>query len=724
MRHSTLALKNLLKSALVFVFAGLLNISHAAGLLTPVDASYKSLEIRDHLVDVTIQDGFVITNVDQVFTNPNPVDLEAVYSFPIPDQAAVSNLMVWIDGQPITGEVVEKQRAREIYEQERQAGRDAGITEQKGFRRFETSVSPVRANSNTRVKIQYLQPARLDTGIGRYVYPLEEGGTDENKLSFWTATESVQELFRFELTLRSGFPVDAVRLPGIADAVVSQVSDREWTVLIERRGGVSQISTPSGSESDEHTVVQELTEGLGLETEENILPPTPTQGNSVSDLTRDLVVYWRLAPNTPGSLEMTAYREPGKSKGTFMMVMSPGDDLAHIEEGRDWVFVLDVSGSMGGKYATLADGVRRAMTKMRPGDRFRLITFNNNARELTPGWVGFSESSVQEFSSVVSSVQPGGGTNLYAGLEKAVRALDKDRTAGIVLVSDGVANVGETQRRGFLKLLERYDIRLFTFILGNEANRPLLKALAKHSNGFAINISNSDDIVGKLLEATSKIQHQAMHDVSVSISGVRTTNITPKSIRSLYRGEQLIVMGQYWEGGEVIVDLDAKISGQKVNYTTRFQLPETSTGIPELERLWAYAKIRDLEDQQELLGRSEDRAQAITDLAVEHSIVSGNTSMVVMREEQFAAYDIQRRNQKRVEKEIAAQSARTQKPVAQRAVAVTGNAGSSAAAKPASEPMFQNSRPSYSGGGSSDLMWLMLLLPLLLISGLRKRAES
>jgi len=88
----------------------------AAGLLTPADGSLPALEIRSHDVDVLIQDGYAVTTVEQQFHNPNDRDLEAVYSFPVPEQGSVAEFTVWIDGKPVTGEVLEKQQARAVYE--------------------------------------------------------------------------------------------------------------------------------------------------------------------------------------------------------------------------------------------------------------------------------------------------------------------------------------------------------------------------------------------------------------------------------------------------------------------------------------------------------------------------------------------------------------------------------------------------------------------------------
>ena len=89
---------------------------------------------------------------------------------------------------------------------------------------------PVRAGQATKIRFAYIQPAHVDTGIGRYVYPLEEGGVDEQKLAFWTANESVKEQFSFKLILRSAYPIDALRMPNQAQALISQSGPGEWQV--------------------------------------------------------------------------------------------------------------------------------------------------------------------------------------------------------------------------------------------------------------------------------------------------------------------------------------------------------------------------------------------------------------------------------------------------------------------------------------------------------------
>ena len=671
MRTTTL-LSTLLRPMAAVAIATMSLSSQAAGLLTPADGSLPALEIRQHDVDVTIEDAFAITEVTQIFHNPHAQDLEAVYSFPVPEKAAVAEFTMWIDGKPVIGEVLEKKRAREVYEQEKAAGREAGLTEKNSYKSFDISVSPVRAGQDTKIRMVYLQPIDIDTGIGRYVYPLEEGGTDQHKLAFWTANDKITERFSFDVELRSSYPVDAVRLPSHPMAQPVLGNDGIWSA-----------SMSSGHQENEGQV-------------------PASGGQAVYALDKDIVVYWRHQAGLPGSVDMVTHRPAGANKGTFMLTLTPGDDLKPITEGSDWMFVLDLSGSMQDKYASLTDGVLRALGKMRPEDRFRIILFNESATELTNGYVTATHENVKHYSTALLNTTPGGGTNLYAGLKSALQNMDADRTSSIVLVTDGVANVGETAQRKFLDLLSQRDARLFTFVMGNSANRPMLQTLTRESNGFAVNISNSDDIVGKILEASSKVTHEAMHGVELDIDGIRTSSVTPENIGSLYRGDQLIVFGHYHGSGQAEVTLKAKVSGAPISYRTRIDMPAQSDAHPEIERLWAYARISDMMERIHDFGEDADTEQAITDLAIEYDLVTDYTSMIVLRDEVFQSLGIDRKNAKRRELERAAEQARkSQAPTSNR---VDQN-----------QPMFSNNRASH-GSGSMGVILFALMVPALLLA--------
>jgi Ca-activated chloride channel family protein len=670
--------------------------ANAAGLLTPKGQS-GSLDIRDHKVTVVVEDGYVITEIDQVFINGAGNDTEAVYSFPVPSHAAVAEFTYWIDGKPVIGEVLKKQEARDLYEQEKSAGRETALAEKDEYRTFDISIYPVRANSDVRVRLVYVQSANTDTGIGRYVYPLEEGGVDEERSSFWEVRDTVVGDFSFDFELKSSYPVDAVRLPEQPNATLSKIDAGHWTVGLHAVGS---------SPAEEEFSVQVA----ALEAGETAAPATKASG--VANLDKDIVVYWRHAPDLPGSVDLVTHKPDASGRGTFMLTFTPGDDLPIIENGRDWVFILDTSGSMQGKFATLANGVQQALGKLSPNDRFRIFTFNNSASELTTDFVIASTENVMHYTNLVGQLSAGGGTNLYAGLRAGLDNLDSDRTSGIALVTDGVANVGVTEKKEFLKMMGQFDVRLFTFIMGNSANKPLLEAMTEVSNGFAMETSNSDDISGQLMQATAKIRHAALHDVNLTIEGLKVADLTPEKIGSLYHGEQLQVLGHYWGDREATVRLSGKVGGKEIEYKTTFPVPIQSDLNPELERIWAYATIENLQSKMDYFGADQDTEDAITDLATEYGLVTDYTSMIVVRDEVFAAQGIKRSNRDRVATEQVAQQARAQQAPQNRRA-------------DQHQPMYTKKRPSTggggSGGGAAGLPMILVMSSLLL---LRRRKQN
>jgi Ca-activated chloride channel family protein len=336
------------------------------------------------------------------------------------------------------------------------------------------------------------------------------------------------------------------------------------------------------------------------------------------------------------------------------------------------------------------------------------VLFNNHARELTSGYISANRENANRYIDKLENISPNGSTNLYAGVERGIKGLDSDRSSAIILVTDGVANVGTTEKRDFLKLLENYDVRLFSFVMGNSANRPLLEGMTKISNGFSINISNSDDIVGQLMLVTDKLTHEALHDINVKIRGVKVKDLTPSRIGSLYRGRQLILFGHYWGDGMADVTIQGKISGQNTDYSSRFEFPSQRTSNPEIERLWAYATIESLQNQIDYLGEDADSRQAIVDIAKAHGLVTDYTSMVVVREEQFQHYGIDRQNQARVATEQAARQQRSAAPV-------TNNRVDN------QQPMFNKPRAYPSHGGGALGPWLLLLLIPLVKSARQRR---
>lgn len=637
--------------------------THAAGILKPKDAA-DQFEIRRHDVHVIINNGYAMTEVDQVFFNPSETDSEAIYQCPLPKESSLSEFSLFIDEKEIMGEVVEKQRAEQIYQEEKTAGRDAGLARKNDFYTYEFLVSPIRAGQETRVRYLYYQPIRIDAGTGRYLYPLEDGGTDDAALAFWSTTTKVTGTFSFNLELKSAYPVDSVRVPNQGGAAITQADAGYWTVALANSEGAS--------------------------------------------LDQDIVVYYRLAGDLPGRLEVVPFRDPADGTGTFMAVLTPGMDLSPITEGTDWCFVLDVSGSMQSKLGTLAGGMERVFRSLSPDDRFRVVTFDDRAREV----ISIREATAENIEGAVgelSNLQSGGSTNLYAGLELAIDGIEADRTSGLVLMTDGVANTGSTEQKAFEQLLKQKDVRVFTAVLGNGANWPLMEFVSHVSQGFCVAVSNNDDLVGQLILATNKVTHQALHDVRVDFSGVQVDAVTPTRIGTLYHGQQLLIFGQYSTPGRGMLTLRTKISGEEKTYSTAFELPDSDLENPELERMWALSSCEDMMQQIRYGGDASELSASIVNIATQYSIVTDYTSMIVVSEEQFEKHGIDRSNDRRVSRERQARETRS----LQLSRDYTAQPTQIASADPSSQPTgFGPRAPRIGGGGAIDPLTGLVVLTM------------
>lgn len=683
-------------SALVLLAFSVISHGQAAGLMTPKGAS-ESLDLLEHHVEVVIENGYAITSIEQVFYNKEAKHAQAIYSFPVPRGAAVGEFSYWINNRPIAAEVVEKQKARDIYEQEKQAGRNTALVEKDQYRSFDIAIANIHTEQKVRTKLTYIQAVHIDTGIGRYVYPLENGGVDEQSLQFWTQNDKVKEAFSFTLNFRSAYPVADFRLPKHPEAAIKQISEQQWQVSIAKNNAAqaNMAVTPADPEAIQPQLQQR--------------PSTNGKGYA-QRLDTDIVVYWRYPQDHPAHVDLLTYKKPGARKGTYMLTITPGDDLKQIVEGRDWIFVLDYSGSMQGKYHTMVEGVKKGLSGLNPEDRFRIVIFDSRAKETTAGFMHATATNVQDAIRQLESYTVGSSTNLYDGMEKAIKLIDADRTTALLLVTDGVTNTGKTEKREFLNLLQKADVRLFTFVMGNSANQPLLNGMTDASSGFAVNISNSDDIVGKIMEATSKLKHAAMHDVDITITGMKVTDQSPANIGSVYRGQQLIVFGHYWDEkgdnsnvSQVSIELSAKVAGEKVSYTTQFALgneQKQSRSNPELERLWAFSKIEELENSLQYFGHDLDTEQAITEIALEYGLVTNYTSMLILEEALYESYGIERNNKKRVETEALAREQRKL-------------AGAQNNRVDQHQPMYNTPASNHSGGGGSIHFVVILLLVLL-----------
>src|SRR5438477_896895 len=155
--------------------------ARAAGLLVADGGFGGVLEVKEHEVQVTINNGIAVTRVTQVFHNTEGRQVEALYTFPVPKGASVASFSMWINGKEMVGEVLEKKRAREIYQSYKQTRRDPGLLEQTDFKTFEMRIFPIAPNGDQKVQIAYYQELEVDNDWATYIYPLATSSRKDAK---------------------------------------------------------------------------------------------------------------------------------------------------------------------------------------------------------------------------------------------------------------------------------------------------------------------------------------------------------------------------------------------------------------------------------------------------------------------------------------------------------------------------------------------------------------
>src|SRR4051812_40096101 len=299
--------------------------ARAAGLLIADGGLGGTLGIKQHDVSVVINNGVAVTTVTQVFQNMEDRQVEALYTFPVPRGASVSNFSMWINGKEMVGEVLEKQRAREIYESYKQKRRDPGLLEQVDYRTFEMRVFPIAPRGEQKVKVVYYQELNVDHDVATYVYPLATQ-TRPGANTHTTAT------FAINADIRSEIPITSIQSPSHKDAfAIAKHGENYVQASLEAKQG---------------------------------------------DLSRDVVLYYQIARPRTG-IDVIASKHGGED-GYFAMTLTAGEELPQKDGVMDYVFVLDISGSMNddGKLDTSRQSLGAFINALGEQDRFELLAFN------------------------------------------------------------------------------------------------------------------------------------------------------------------------------------------------------------------------------------------------------------------------------------------------------------------------------------------------------------
>ena len=566
--------------------------SHAAGMLIADGGFGGVLEIKEQVVNVTINNGIAVTQIDQVFVNREDRIVEALYTFPVPKGASVANFSMWINDKEMIGEVVEKQRAREIYESYKATRVDPGLLEQVDYKTFEMRIYPINARAEQRVRLEYYQELEFDNDQATYVYPL-------STVTQTGANQKTVGRMALSLKVLSEVPIDELR----------SVSHHNQFVIASHSPNFVEASFEADG----------------------------------GDLSRDFVLTYRTARAQTG-VDVVTSTPPGED-GYFMMTLTAGDELAEFDRPMDYVFVLDISGSMAdaGKLHMSQNSIEAFVRGLSPDDRFEVMTFNVQPQTLFGNLVATGDESLDTASQFLASQLARGGTALTPAIQTAYKYADPDRQLNVVVMSDGMTDQGESQELLNLIRQRPRNTKVFTIGVGNEVNRRLLAQMAEDAGGLAAFISQGDDFQRQAKSFRRKLLRPAMTDIKLSIKGADTYDIVPAELPNLYHGAPVRVYGRFRKADRLNVTYQGDVLGRPSAQTFSHLVEKEQA--PEVERMWAVAKVDELLRRSVTRGSRHAAIDEIVRLGETYSIVTEYTSLLVLENDaEYRRWKIDRTN--------------------------------------------------------------------------------
>jgi Ca-activated chloride channel family protein len=566
----------------------------AAGMLIADGGLGGVLTIEEHDVRVTINNGIAVTDVTQTFRNTENRQVEALYLFPVPKGASVANFSMWIGGKEMIGEVLEKKRAREIYDSYKRVRRDPGLLEQVDYKNFEMRIFPIGPNAEQKVQITYYQQLDYDHDWATYVYPLATAprpGIDSR----------TQDSFSLGLRVKSEVPIVRLESPSHGDdfAVVGH-TDSYYEASLETKGG---------------------------------------------DLNRDVVLAYQVKRPMTG-IDVVTSKSAGED-GYFMLTLTAGEELEADNLGMDFVFILDVSGSMAhdGKLALSRQSIGAFIDELGPGDRFEVVAFNVAPTRLFAELRGVDAAAQDEATQFLRSQQGRGGTILRSAMSVAYQYGDPDRPLNVVILSDGMTEQGERGELLSLIASRPANAKVFCIGVGNEVNRPLLSQMAEDAGGLAAFLSQGDNFQRQAKAFRRKLTRPAASNVQMDFAGLDVYDREPKKLPNLYHGMPVRLYGRYRGDGPIDVRVQAEINGAPIDQTVQVAFPGSESGNPEIERMWAWQKVDRLLKEADRSGSRSSVIDEIVRLGETYSIVTEYTSFIVLENDaEYKRWSIERRN--------------------------------------------------------------------------------
>ncbi|AFZ24253.1 uncharacterized protein containing a von Willebrand factor type A (vWA) domain [Cylindrospermum stagnale PCC 7417] len=556
--------------------------------------------------------------VTQSFENPFTTTLEAVYIFPLPDEAAVDDMLIRIGDRTIQGSIKKRQEALAIYEQARKQGRTAGLLEQERDNIFTQSLANIKPGEQIDVIIRYSDSLKFEGGNYEFVFPMVVGPRYIPGITIEdNAVGGGSAIAPMTLNQDTDLVPDASRLNSpILPAGMRSRHDINVTLEINAGVEIQDISSPSHQ--------------IQIIREEQLVQVKLGGGHTIPN--KDLILRYQVASN---NLQTTTLTQADERGGHFALYLIPA--LQYRPEQvvpKDVVFLIDTSGSQGGApLMQCQELMRRFINGLNPQDTFSIIDFADTTQQLSPVPLPNTSQNRALAINYINRLNAGGGTEMLGGIRTVLNfpVTNSGRLRSIVLLTDGYIG-NENQILAEVKQRLQPGTRLHSFGAGSSVNRFLLNRIAELGRGIA-RIIRHDEPVDEVVEKFFRqINNPVFANIQLQWEGDGESPIMyPSTPPDLFAEQPLVLFGRKPDRHSGKLHITGIAAGGR-RYQHSFNLDFQERGNPAIAQLWGRSRIKDLMNQM-VSGDTKSGVAAVTDTALTYQLLSQYTAFVAVSDD-------------------------------------------------------------------------------------------
>ncbi|HLO51516.1 MAG TPA: VIT domain-containing protein [Kamptonema sp.] len=547
--------------------------------------------------------------VVQTFENPFNEPLEAVYIFPLPDEAAVDGMEIKIGDRIIKGNIKKREEAKQIYKKAKQEGRTAGLLEQERDNIFTQSLANIKPGEQINVTIRYTNSLKFEGGDYEFMFPMVVGPRyiPGKLIDASGDTDRVPDASRITPPVihpetRSGHDI-GVTVEIDAGLPLSNVRSTSHKLRIEHQGNIVQVKLDK----------------------EDIIP------------NKDLILRYSVAGDRTEATVLTQADDRG---GHFAIYLIPALEYRSDEiVAKDVVFLMDTSGSQAGDPLVKSQELmRQFINGLNPNDTFTIIDFANTARQLSANPLANTSQNRTQAINYINKLQASGGTELLNGIRAVLNfpAAEAGRLRSIVLLTDGYIG-NENEAIAQVQQHLKSGNRLYSFGVGSSVNRFLLNRIAEIGRGTCQVVRQDEPTQAVAEKFFRQINNPVLTNISINWQCEGELPIIyPSSPPDLFAEQPLVVFGRIplnlgnKKGGCQLQVSGIAASGNR--YEKTFSLNFEEGGNLAIAQLWGRQRIKDLMNQM-FSGEKKSLVEAVTDTALNYQLLSEYTAFVAVSED-------------------------------------------------------------------------------------------